>query len=56
MVEGVRVDAGEAQRHAFLVTARHLVDNINEVHCTTGDAIQGNIARVVKVRKELGIT
>ena len=39
-----------------IVTARHLVDNINEVHCTTGDAIQGNIARVVKVRKELVIT
>jgi len=28
----------------------------NEVHCLTGDAIQGNIERVVKARKELGIT
>ena len=38
------------------IKARHLVDNINEVHCLTGDAIQGNIERVVKARKELGIT
>lgn len=39
-----------------IIKARHLVDNINEVHCLTGDAIQGNIERVVKARKELGIT
>ena len=39
-----------------IVKARHLVDNINEVHCFTGDAIQGNIERLVKARKELGIT
>ena len=40
----------------MIIKARHLVDNINEVHCLTGDAIQGNIERVVKARKELGIT
>ncbi|MGB8224278.1 MAG: hypothetical protein WCF10_16935 [Polyangiales bacterium] len=40
----------------MIIKARHLVDNINEVHCVTGDAIQGNIERVVKARKELGIT
>jgi len=40
----------------MIMKARHLVDNINEVHCVTGDAIQGNIERVVKARKELGIT
>ena len=39
-----------------IIKARHLVDNLNEVHCVTGDAIQGNIERVVKARKELGIT
>jgi hypothetical protein len=39
-----------------IIKVRHLVDNINEVHCLTGDAIQGNIERVVKARKELGIT
>jgi len=39
-----------------IIKARHLVDNINEVHCVTGDAVQGNIERVVKARKELGIT
>jgi hypothetical protein len=40
----------------MIIKVRHLVDNINEVHCLTGDAIQGNIERVVKARKELGIT
>ena len=39
-----------------IVKARDVVDNINEVHCLTGDAIQGNIERLVKARKELGIT
>jgi len=39
-----------------IIKARHLVDNLNEVRCVTGDAIQGNIERVVKARKELGIT
>jgi hypothetical protein len=40
----------------MIIKARHLVDNINEVQCLTGDAIQDNIERVVKARKELGIT
>lgn len=39
-----------------IIKARHLVDNLNEVRCVTGDAIQSNIERVVKARKELGIT
>jgi hypothetical protein len=40
----------------MIIKARHLVDNINEVQCLTGDAIQDDIERVVKARKELGIT
>jgi hypothetical protein len=35
--------------------ARHLVDRIDEVHCLAGNEIGNEVARIQKIRKELGI-
>ena len=54
-VDQLRTLVDSEEYKTILYKARHLVEDVNVVHCVTGAEVAKSIQTVVSVRKQLGI-